>query len=112
MLNTAARLQVCLLSLFMLAHSSQSMAERSSTNMPESVTAIGRDIFGLHMSMLWWCVGIGVVVFGVMLIFVGVRGDGRAREMGQIGLEVFLGGAPGRQRARPCPRIHSSPRQS
>ena len=67
MLNTAARLQVCLLSLFMLAHSSQSMAERSSTNMPESVTAIGRDIFGLHMSMLWWCVGIGVVVFGVMI---------------------------------------------
>jgi cytochrome c oxidase subunit 2 len=40
--------------------------ERSSYNMPIGVTPISQDVYGLHMTMFWWCVGIGVVVFGVM----------------------------------------------
>ncbi len=36
-------------------------------NMTQGVTAISRDIYGLHMMMLWVCVAIGVVVFGVMI---------------------------------------------
>ncbi|MCV6622384.1 MAG: cytochrome c oxidase subunit II [Cellvibrionaceae bacterium] len=48
----------------------QSMAEKEverwGLNMTEGVTTVSRDIFGLHMNILWWCVGIGVVVFGVM----------------------------------------------
>jgi cytochrome c oxidase subunit 2 len=67
MSNIATRLQTCLLSFLVLAHSGQSMAERSSVNMTESVTSVGRDIFGLHMEIFLWCVGIGVVVFSVML---------------------------------------------
>jgi cytochrome c oxidase subunit 2 len=36
-------------------------------NMPRGVTQISRDTYDLHMQILWWCVAIGVVVFGVML---------------------------------------------
>lgn len=40
--------------------------ERWGLNMTEGVTAVSRDIYGLHMDIFYWCVGIGVVVFGVM----------------------------------------------
>jgi len=36
-------------------------------NMPEGVTPISRDIYGLHMTIFWVCVGIAVLVFGVMI---------------------------------------------
>jgi cytochrome c oxidase subunit II len=35
-------------------------------NMTEGVTTVSREVYGLHMQIFWWCVGIGVVVFGVM----------------------------------------------
>ena len=35
-------------------------------NMPRGVTLISREAYDQHMLMLWWCVGIGVVVFGAM----------------------------------------------
>lgn len=53
----------------LLAMSYQSSAqegERWLLNMTEGVTSVSRDIHGLHMEMFWWCVGIGVVVFGIM----------------------------------------------
>ncbi len=37
-------------------------------NMPQGVTQISRDTYDLHMQILWWCVAIGVVVFGAMLV--------------------------------------------
>ena len=36
-------------------------------NMPEGVTELSVKIYGLHMEIFWWCVGIAVVVFGVMI---------------------------------------------
>lgn len=36
-------------------------------NMTQGVTQISRDTYDLHMQMLWWCIAIGLVVFGVML---------------------------------------------
>lgn len=36
-------------------------------NMPPGVTAITRNVFGLHMLIFWICVAIGVVVFGTMI---------------------------------------------
>jgi cytochrome c oxidase subunit II len=39
----------------------------SLLNMPQGVTAISRRIYDLHMMMLWVCVAIGVIVFGVMV---------------------------------------------
>ena len=41
-------------------------AERSDYNMPVGVTEVSESIFGLHMLIMWICVWIGVVVFGVM----------------------------------------------
>ncbi|GAB3111014.1 cytochrome c oxidase subunit II [Aestuariicella hydrocarbonica] len=40
--------------------------ERWGVNMTQGVTPVSRDVYGLHMDIFWWCVGIGVVVFGVM----------------------------------------------
>lgn len=38
----------------------------SQLNMTKGVTAMSRQIYGLHMLMFWLCVAIAVVVFGVM----------------------------------------------
>jgi heme/copper-type cytochrome/quinol oxidase subunit 2 len=35
-------------------------------NMPVGVTDTSREIYDLHMIIFWWCVAIGVVVYGVM----------------------------------------------
>ena len=35
-------------------------------NMTEGVTAVSRNIYGLHMTILIICVVIGLIVFGVM----------------------------------------------
>ena len=40
--------------------------EASSINMTPGVTELGREVYDLHMIILWICVAIGVAVFGVM----------------------------------------------
>ncbi|EOD81776.1 Cytochrome c oxidase polypeptide II [Grimontia indica] len=40
--------------------------EASSFNLTPGVTEISEKVYGLHMTILWICVAIGVVVFGVM----------------------------------------------
>ena len=37
-------------------------------NMPEGITELSAETYDLHMMVFWWCVAIGVVVFGVMII--------------------------------------------
>mgnify|MGYP001557484741 FL=1 len=37
-------------------------------NMPKGVTELSVETYDLHMMVFWWCVAIGVVVFGVMII--------------------------------------------
>ena len=37
-------------------------------NMPVGVTPMSHDVYDLHMYVFWVCVGIGIVVFGLMLI--------------------------------------------
>lgn len=37
-------------------------------NMPKGVTDLSVETYNLHMMVFWWCVGIGVLVFGVMII--------------------------------------------
>ncbi|BFM04825.1 cytochrome c oxidase subunit II [Halioxenophilus aromaticivorans] len=54
----------CLLSYSTLAQ--ETVTDRWGVNMPVGVTPVSREIHGLHMDIFWWCVGIGVVVFGVM----------------------------------------------
>lgn len=41
---------------------------RWQLNMPQGVTPISREVYDLHMLILWICVAIGVVVFGVMFV--------------------------------------------
>ena len=41
-------------------------SEASSVNMTAGVTSVGQSIYDLHMLILWICVIIGVLVFGVM----------------------------------------------
>lgn len=69
MLIKAKQLFAWLLGSVTLMTSYQTMAEeveRWGYNMPQGVTALSREIYGLHMDIFWWCVAIGVVVFGVM----------------------------------------------
>ena len=53
----------CLLFLFFSLSVS---AEKSDYNMPVGVTEVSKSIFDLHMLIMWICVWIGVVVFGIM----------------------------------------------
>ena len=36
-------------------------------NIPKGVTDLSLETYGLHMMVFWWCVAIGIVVFGVMI---------------------------------------------
>jgi len=38
-----------------------------AVNMPKGVTELSKETYDLHMMVFWWCVAIGVVVFGVMI---------------------------------------------
>jgi cytochrome c oxidase subunit 2 len=63
--------QLCKLALgpVLLSMSVIAMAaggEVSDINMPPGVNEVGRQIYDLHMLILWICVVIGAVVFGVM----------------------------------------------
>lgn len=37
-------------------------------NMRKGVTALSLETYQLHMLVFWWCVGIGIVVFGTMIV--------------------------------------------
>jgi cytochrome c oxidase subunit 2 len=55
-----------LAAIFLTIFSSQSFAAWNDINMTQGVTAISKEVFGLHMLIFWICVAIGIVVFGVM----------------------------------------------
>jgi cytochrome c oxidase subunit 2 len=52
--------------LFMSVSAMAAGGEASSVNMTPGVTELGREVYDLHMIILWICVAIGVAVFGVM----------------------------------------------
>jgi len=68
MKNAYARrgLQAAFVSLFALL-ASVAHADWGGLNMTEGVTILSRKIYSLHMLILWICVAIAVVVFGVMI---------------------------------------------
>jgi cytochrome c oxidase subunit II len=56
--------------LFLAALGLGTQAEANTSNgynLPPGVTSLSRDIYTLHMEVFWVCVGIAVVVFGVMI---------------------------------------------
>jgi len=54
-------------SLLLLFISPQLAFAELGFNLPEGVTSVSRNIYGLHMLIFWVCVGIAVVVFTVMI---------------------------------------------
>lgn len=56
-----------ILSLLGLALAGTANAEWA-LNMPKGITDLSLETYNLHMMVFWWCVGIGIVVFGVMVI--------------------------------------------
>lgn len=55
-----------LILLPLVLFSSTAMAGFDELNMTRGVTPISQDVYGLHMTVMWICVAIGIVVFGVM----------------------------------------------
>ncbi len=53
-------------------------------NLPVGVTDISRDIYNLHMIILWVCVAIGVIVFGAMAISIIAHRRSRGYEARQF----------------------------
>ncbi|HST28735.1 MAG TPA: cytochrome c oxidase subunit II [Rudaea sp.] len=51
-----------------VAGAAHALAEPWQLNMTPGVTQISRDVYDIHMLGLWVCVGIGVVVFGAMIV--------------------------------------------
>lgn len=73
-------------------HALEEAVQRSTWNMPVGVTPISQEVYGLHMIMFWWCVGIGVVVFGVlfysMIVHRKSNGAKAANFHDSLGLEI------------------------
>jgi cytochrome c oxidase subunit 2 len=60
-------LRKSILSLLGLTSASAANAEWA-LNMPRGITELSQETFDLHMMVFWWCVAIGIAVFGVMII--------------------------------------------
>ena len=56
-----------LLALTVVAAPLTAHAEWGNLNMPVGVTELSKEIHSLHMTIFWWCVAIGVFVFGWMI---------------------------------------------
>lgn len=57
----------CSVSLLGLLWASTASADWA-LNMPKGVTELSAETHALHMMVFWWCVAIGVLVFGVMIV--------------------------------------------
>lgn len=55
------------LSLLVLGIGSTAKAEWA-LNMPKGITELSLETYNIHMMIFWWCVAIGVAVFGVMIV--------------------------------------------
>jgi cytochrome c oxidase subunit 2 len=67
MTSTIRRVSAALSVLAGALATSTAQAAWGDLNMTKGVTALSLQIYNLHMTIFWWCVGIGVVVFGWMI---------------------------------------------
>lgn len=72
-------LKLCL-GLFLFLCCPQAFATESNYNMPVGVTPLSHQIYELHMLIFWICVGIGVVVFGVLFYSLAMHRKSRGYE--------------------------------
>jgi cytochrome c oxidase subunit 2 len=64
--NARRGIKAAAISLFALL-ASVAHADWGGLNMTEGVSILSKEIYGLHMTIFYYCVAIGVVVFGVMI---------------------------------------------
>ncbi len=64
--SSLTRLISSVAALLLLGAVTPAQAAWDQLNMPEGVTSVSQEIFALHMLILWICVVIGIIVFGVM----------------------------------------------
>ena len=57
-----------LVALAVMLATGNAMAAWNELNLPVGVTPISRDVYDLHMLVLWICVIIGIIVFGAMFV--------------------------------------------
>ena len=60
-------IRISFLSLLGLTLASAAEADWA-LNMPKGVTDLSLETYNLHMMVFWWCVAIGAIVFGVMIL--------------------------------------------
>ncbi len=66
-LAALSRRFLLLMTALLLAPSAWARSSYScAMNMPEGVTPVSHEIYDLHMTIFWICVGMGVLVFGAM----------------------------------------------
>jgi cytochrome c oxidase subunit 2 len=53
-------------------------------NMTQGVTPLSRDVYDLHMLILWICVAIGIVVFGAMFVSILMHRKSKGHEAHQF----------------------------
>jgi heme/copper-type cytochrome/quinol oxidase subunit 2 len=68
-------------------------------NLREGVTELSREIYGLHMLILWICVVIAVAVFSVMIYSIATF---RTQHQGRNHLDRDPGHDPGRDGDSSC----------
>src|SRR5690348_14647911 len=66
--HTIKKTATVALGLVLALAGTSGFAAESDYNLPEGVTTSSHQVYDLHMMVFWVCVGIGVVVFGAMLI--------------------------------------------
>ena len=66
MLSKATRLLAMLVGAQGILLPVAAKASEWQLNMPKGVTEISQEVYDLHMTILYWCIAIGIVVFGVM----------------------------------------------
>ena len=52
-------------------------------NMREGITEISRETYSLHMTIIWICVAIGVVVYGVLVYSLFAYRKSKGAEIGR-----------------------------
>ncbi len=78
-----------LAALAMTLATGNALAAWDELNLPVGVTPISRDVYDLHMLILWICVIIGVIVFGAMFVSIVLHRKAAGHEAAQFHHSTF-----------------------
>ncbi len=78
-----------LAALAMTLATGNALAAWDELNLPVGVTPISRDVYDLHMLILWICVIIGIIVFGAMFVSIVLHRKAAGHEPAQFHHSTF-----------------------